>query len=104
MSSLAQFLCVFCISLSDPPHPQLSHQWAGIRYTHEILGRNVHLLRLSTEYLPFDSNSSAEQRMSEFASYFASTTCPRRFVFENHRSPLPPVRPTLAKNFVFHCR
>ena len=58
MSSIAQLLCVFCISLSGPPYPQLSRDAAGLRYTHEVLGRNTHLLRLSLDYFPFHSDHS----------------------------------------------
>jgi hypothetical protein len=104
MSSIAPIFCVFCISLSGPPHPQLSREAPGIRYTHEMIGRGTHLLRLSTEHFLFDSDRAAQQHMSDFASYFAANTCPGRFSFESRRGALPPVRPILAQNFVFRCR
>jgi hypothetical protein len=104
MSSLAQLLCVFCISLSGPPYPQLSRDAAGIRYTHELLGRNTHLLRLSLDYYPFHSDPIAWQSMHAFASRFAANTCPRDFAFYRRPSALPPASPLMAENFVFRCR
>jgi len=104
MSSIAQILCVFCMSLSGPPYPQMSGEAGGIRYIHQVLGPNTHLLRLSTGYFPFHSDQAALQYMYGFASSFAANTCPRDFFFDSRRSALPPVRPLLAENFVFRCR
>lgn len=104
MSSIAQILCVFCISLTGPPYPQLSREVWDIRYTHEVLSHRTHVLRLSTDYWLFDKERSADKRMSAFATTFASKTCPRRFAFEHRRTALPPARPGLAKTFIFRCR
>ena len=104
MSSIAQILCVFCLSLSAPPYPQLSGEAGGIRYTHQALGRNTHLLRLSIDYFPFHSDRAALQYMHGFASSFAANTCPGDFFFETRRSALPRISPLMAENFVFRCR
>ncbi|MFL4970953.1 MAG: hypothetical protein ACJ8FK_20350 [Xanthobacteraceae bacterium] len=104
MSSIAQILCIFCISLSGAPYPQLSHGAGGIRYTHEVLGRGTHLLRLSTDYFPFHSDRAALQHMHAFAASFAANTCPGRFLVQYRRSALPPASPLMAENFVFRCR
>ena len=104
MSPIAQILCIFCISLSGAPYPQLSRDAGGIRYTHEVLGRNTHLLRLSTDYFPFHSDRAVLQYMHAFASSFAASTCPRDFAFQYRRSALPPASPLMAENFVFRCR
>jgi hypothetical protein len=104
MSSIAQLLCIFCISLSGPPYPQLSREAAGIRYTHEILGRNTHLLRLSLDYHPFHSDRIAWQSIHAFASQFAANTCPRDFAVQYRRSAFAPASPLMAENFVFRCR
>ena len=104
MFPIAQVVCLVCISLVGSPYPDLSSKARSVRFTYELLGRNTHLLRLSTEYFFFDTDYSTERRMAAFAADFATRTCPRDFVFEERRSALPPVSPVLAKNFVFHCR
>ena len=104
MSSIAQLVCLFAICLSGPPYPQLSRDAAGIRYTHEVLGRNTHLLRLSVDYFPFHSDRIALQSMHAFASRFAASTCPGDFAFNYRRSAFAPASPLMAENFVFRCR
>src|SRR5947208_29523 len=104
MSSLAPWLCLFCLTVPGPPYPQIPTLAGGIRYTHELLNRNTHLLRLSAEYLPFDSEDSGLRRMSAFAQDFASKTCPGRYELDQRRTPPVAVRHPLGQNFVFRCR
>ena len=49
MSSLAQLVCLFCLSVPSLPYPQVSREAGDVRYTYEVLGRGKYLLRLSTD-------------------------------------------------------
>jgi hypothetical protein len=104
MFPLAQILCL-CLSVAGAPSPQVSRPAGGIWYTHEILNRDDHLLRISTTTSILDSNENRQSRMAAFAEQFARETCANRFrLADSDRPRWPRIRPVYAKQFVFRCR
>jgi hypothetical protein len=103
MEVLLQMFC-FCVAVAGGPYPQVAHQSGDIWYTHELLGRGTHLLRLSTTDLILDSDYDREGRLATFAQQFADQTCRGRYKLNNaERVSWPKIRPVYAKQYVFHC-
>jgi hypothetical protein len=91
-------------SVAGAPRPQVSQQAGDIWYTHEILNRGDHLLRLSTTTEILDSNHRRKGRLAAFAEQFARETCADHFrLADAERPSWPRIRPVYAKQFVFHC-
>jgi hypothetical protein len=103
MSSLAQLMCLFCLSVPSLPYPQVSKETGDIRYTYEMLGRDKVLLRLSTESWFFLAERDQTDRLYAFADAFARSTCPADYRFVERRRLMPPIHPVLSQNFVFRC-
>lgn len=76
-----------------------------IKYSHETLGNNTHLVTVHVAPGMLETESSMSQRMFVFANKFAAQTCPRRFEFiadpnrENRIDELT-IR---TKPYVFRC-
>ena len=105
MNALVQAMCLFCVTIGSPPHPPLSQGAGDIWYTYESLGRNTHLLRLSTTDFILDSDRYRDQRLYAFANEFANQTCRGRFALAAaERASWPTVRPVFAKQYLFRCR
>jgi hypothetical protein len=104
MSPIAQILCM-CLSVAGAPYPQVSNQAGDIRYTHESLSHQRHLLRLSTTDFILDSTQSRMDRLQAFAERFAAQTCPRGFTRAGGDNPAwPRIHTRYARQFVFRCR
>ena len=104
MNAVAQALCIFCVVMGNGPNPQIAHRDGDIRYTHESLRHGRHLLRLSTTDFILDSDQYRNDRLYAFAQQFADRTCQGRFkLADAERRSWPKIRPTYAKQFVFHC-
>ena len=104
MDSFLELFCVVCLSMSQPPHPQMSRPVGDIRYTHERLSRGGHLLRLSTKDFIADSDEWRERRLYAFASDYAAQTCAGPYkLSEAARPSWPKVRPVYAKQYLFSC-
>ena len=104
MDGLLEFACVICLSMSAPPHPQMSLAVGDVRYTHERLGQGVHLLRLSTTDLLLDSDDWRARRLLAFASDYAGRACGGPFnLGEATRPSWPKTRPLYAKQYLFRC-
>lgn len=99
MSSLANLLCVFCISTSAPPNAPLARKAGDIWYREEMLSGGQHLLRLSTTDLILDSDAWRKQRLESFAESYAANACRGRYTM------LRGLRiTTYAAQAVFRCR
>ena len=104
MSPIAQILCL-CASVAGAPYPQVSNQAGDIRYTHESLSHQRHLLRLSTTDFILDSTQSRMHRLHAFAEDFAARTCPNGFrLADGDRPSWPKIHTRYAQQFVFRCR
>src|SRR5438445_11341651 len=103
MPSLVELLCFLCISVTSLPYPQTSRELGDIRFTHEILSRGQHLLRLSSASAFVFSNQDQLNYMFAFADDFARHTCPGDFRFIERRRLMPVIHPALSYNFVFRC-
>ena len=104
MSPIAQILCL-CLSVAGAPYPQVSKQVGDIRYTHESLTHQRHLLRLSTTDFILDSTPFRLQRLHAFAESFAAQTCPKGFTLtDGDRPSWPRIHTRYARQFVFRCR
>jgi hypothetical protein len=103
MSSLAQLVCLFCLSVPSLPYPQVSREAGDIRYTYEMLGRDKVLLRLSTESSFLFAERDRVDRLYAFADAFARNACPADYRFLEQRRVMPPIHPALSRNFVFRC-
>jgi len=79
MSSLANLLCLFCISTSAPPNAPLAREAGDIWYREEMLSGGQHLLRLSTSDRILDSDSWRRQRLEAFAENYAASACGGRY-------------------------
>jgi len=101
MSTLVQLFCFLCMSLPAVPYPQTSWEVGNIRFTHELLSRGQHLLRLSTQ-VGFGSLDRTA-RLAAFADDFARHTCPGDFRFVERPRLMPDIHPVLSHNFVFRC-
>lgn len=105
MDGLAQALCFFCAMTASTPQPQSPQGGLDIWFTHETLGRNTHLLRLSTTDRILDGNAARDQRLYAYASNFAGQTCKGRFDLAlAERGSWPEARPLYAKQYAFRCR
>ena len=105
MNAVVQAFCLFCVTLGSAPHPQLPRQAGDIWFTHEQLGRNAHLLRLSTTTLIADTDRDRQDRLMAFAHQYASQVCRGRFVLRPaERASWPDVRPIYSRQFIFRCR
>jgi hypothetical protein len=105
MESFAQALCFFCVTIGSPPAPQLPQRAGDLWYAHEMPARGIHVLRLSTTDYILDSDRYHRERLNAFAHQFAEQTCHGPFMLAPaQRSSWPRVRPTYAKQYVFHCR
>ena len=98
MSSIAQLLCL-CTSIAYAPVPQIARASGDIWYTHEVLSRGKHLLRLSTTDLLLDGDRERSNRLQAFARNFAIRTCGGRFLFVDADRPT-----SYAGQIVFVCR
>lgn len=98
MSPILQFLCL-CASVASAPVPPMARSSADIWYTHEVLDRGRHLLRLSTTDLLLDGNEARGRRLAAFAKEAAARTCGGTFRFVDG-SRLT----TYAAQVVFVCR
>jgi hypothetical protein len=99
MSSLVQLLCL-CTSIAYAPVPQTARAYGDIWYTHEVLSRGKHLLRLSTTDQLLDDERARSARLKTFAKDFAVRTCgDGRFVFVDADRPT-----SYAGQAVFVCR
>jgi hypothetical protein len=103
MSSLAQLVCLFCLSVPSLPYPQVSREAGDVRYTYEVLGRGKYLLRLSTESAFLFPDHDRVDHLSVFADAFARHTCPGDYRFIERPRLMPPIHPVLSRNFVFRC-
>ena len=104
MDGFLQFFCVICLSMTSPPHPQMSRPVGDVRYTHERLGGGVHLLRLSTTDLLLDSDEWRERRLVAFANEYEGSTCGGPFsVREATRPSWPKTKPLYARQYLFRC-
>lgn len=104
MDSFLELICVICMSMSQPPHPQMSRPDFDVRYTHERLSGGKHLLRLSTTDFLIDKDKWRAQRLLTFAADFAGQTCGGPFrLGEAARPSWPEVRPIYAKQYIFRC-
>src|SRR5262245_48034258 len=103
MLSLAQLVCLFCLSVPSLPYPQVSREAGDIRYTYEILSRGKYLLRLSTESSFLFPDRDRINHLYAFADAFARHTCPGDYRFIERPGLMPPIRPMLSHNFVFRC-
>lgn len=104
MDSFLELFCVICLSMSQPPHPQMSKPVGNIRYTYERLGGGKHLLRLSTTDLLIDKDEWREKRLFALASDFATQTCAGPFhLGEAARPSWPRTGPVYAKQYLFRC-
>jgi hypothetical protein len=104
MSPIAQILCL-CASVAGGPYPQVSSQAGEIRYTHESLSHQRHLLRLSTTDFILDSTEARMRRLHAFAENFAAQTCPKGFrLADGDRPSWPKIHTRYAQQFVFRCR
>ena len=104
MNGVVLASCLFCATIATPPYPSLSDRAGDIWYTYEMTGRGVHLLRLSTTDLLFDSDGLREQRLAAFAHQFAGRRCAGSFtIVRAERVSWPDVRPVYARQYVFRC-
>ena len=105
MDNFLELFCVICLSMSQPPLPQMSRPVGDIRYTHERLSGGKHLLRLSTTDFIIDGDAWRERRLVAFASNFAAQTCGGASfrLDEATRPSWPRVRPVYAKQYLFSC-
>jgi hypothetical protein len=104
MDNFLELFCVACLSMSNPPHPQMSKPAGDIRYTHERLSRGAHLLRLSTTDFILDSDEWRERRLFSFASDYAAQTCGGAFnLGEASRPSWPKVKLVYARQYLFRC-
>ena len=99
MSPLVQLLCL-CTSIAYAPVPQTARAYGDIWYTHEVLSRGKHLLRLSTTDQLLDDERARSGRLKAFAKDFAMRTCGEgRFLFVDKDRPT-----SYAGQAVFVCR
>jgi hypothetical protein len=98
MSPLAQLLCL-CTSIAYAPVPQMARAYGDVQYTHEVLSRGKHLLRLSTTDLLLDWDQARATRLKAFAKNFAVRTCGGRFLIVDADRPT-----SYAGQVVFVCR
>jgi hypothetical protein len=104
MPLIEQILC-FCLSAAALPYPQTAIRSGDIWYTHEIVGQQRHLLRLSTTDLIVDWNDLRVHRLHAFAEDFAGRTCPGRYVLKDtERKPWPKIHTQYGMQFMFQCR
>lgn len=105
MDGLAQALCFFCAVMGSAPQPLLPQSAGDIWFTHETLGRNTHLLRLSTTDRILDGNSARDRRLTLFARDVAAQTCQGRFDLDvAERASWPQARPLYARQYTFRCQ
>lgn len=106
MEAFVHALCLFCATTGgSAPQPQLQQSAGPIWYTHETLGQNAYLLRLSTGDAILDSDAARDGRLDGFARAFAGKACRAPFelsVAEN--AAWLETRPRYAKQYVFRCR
>jgi hypothetical protein len=107
MDAFLQSLCFFCAAVTGP-QPQVSQIvgfFGDIRYTHERVGHNLHLLRLSTTDFIIDREQWRQERLAAFAERFANDTCEGRFKLGPADNPSWPriTTTTVGKQFVFRC-
>ena len=104
MSTFLDVLCILCATTSSPPHPEMPRLSGDIRYRHERVGRDSHLLRLSTTDFILDSDEWRERRLLSFAVDFASQACRGPFrLGEATRGYWPNARPVYSKQYLFRC-
>jgi hypothetical protein len=98
MSSLAAF-CLFCLSMTSPPVPQMPEWGWSVTYRHEMLPSGRHLLRMSTTDLLIDSGKARKERLMAFAKDYAGQFCGGRFTVLDGDSLT-----TYERQVVFRCR
>ena len=104
MDGFLELFCVICLSMTAPPHAQMSRAVGDVRYTHERLGGGMHLLRLSTTDLLIDSDDWRQQRLLAFANEYAGRACAGPFSLgEATRPSWPKTKPLYAKQYLFRC-
>lgn len=105
MNGLAQALCFFCSAIGNAPEPHIAQGAGDIWYTHEMLGRDTHLLRLSTTDVVIDTHALRDRRLYAFAYQFAERNCQGRFDLAlAERSSWLDTRPLYARQYAFRCR
>jgi hypothetical protein len=105
METFVHALCLFCATIGGAPQPQLQQSAGRIWFTHETLGRNAYLLRLSTSDTILDSDAAREGRLDGFARTFARKACRERFALSvAEPSSWPQTSPRYAKQYILHCR
>ncbi|MBN8989825.1 MAG: hypothetical protein J0H42_16355 [Rhizobiales bacterium] len=105
MDGFAQALCFFCAMTASAPQPQSPQGTLDIWVTHEMLGRNTHLLRLSTTDRILDGNAARDRRLHAYAGNFASQTCQGGFdLAPAERASWPLAGPLYARQYAFRCR
>jgi hypothetical protein len=92
-----------CASLVGPPAPQFSRQAGDVWYSHAMLSRDKHLIRLSTGGLLFGSNGDRLGELQAFADRYAAQTCGTSFSLTDASPSWPKMGAVYAKQYVFHC-
>ena len=76
-----------------------------IKYSHETLGNNTHLVTVRVAPGLLETEDSMSQRMFVFANKFAAQTCPQRFEFiaDPNRERRTDELTVRVKPYVFRC-
>ncbi|HEY8065959.1 MAG TPA: hypothetical protein VIF40_14710 [Methylosinus sp.] len=105
MDAVLRGLCFFCTVVTGAPEPAIPRGDGDIWFSHETIGADTHVLRLSASDLLLDVASARRERLDAFARRLAAEICSDRFeLFDAQRASWPEAPPTYARQYVVRCR
>jgi hypothetical protein len=105
MDAVLRGLCFFCTVVTSAPEPAIPRGDGDFWFSHETIGADTHVLRLSASDLLLDVASPRRERLDAFARRLAAEFCSDRFeLAEARRASWPETPPSYAKQYVVRCR